>query len=155
MIRGKKGFTLMELIMVIAIIGVLAAIMVPKFSGQRIKADEAAARANLNSLRAALQMYISDNNGVAPAATDIDTYGTGLPPTYIREIPEMNLTHGAGIAPGAEAGTFTADGLGDAFADGTDGGGWYYQYDSANQIYEVYINSGDTPSDGAGSYYDW
>jgi type IV pilus assembly protein PilA len=61
--RNKKGFTLAELLIVIAIIGVLAAISIPIFSAQLKKADAAADAANVRSAKgAAVTAYLTVNS---------------------------------------------------------------------------------------------
>lgn len=62
-IRRRSGFTLIELMLVVAIIGLLAAIAVPKFAKMVIKAKEASTRGKLGSVRSALSIYYADNVG--------------------------------------------------------------------------------------------
>ena len=59
----KNGFTLVELMIVIAIISVLATIIIPKMSGSRDKAKLATCKANLRHISIAMEMYGNDNNG--------------------------------------------------------------------------------------------
>ena len=60
--RSKKGFTLIELIVVIAILGILALIAIPTFLGMREKANEGTVKSNLRNVQAAAVMYATTNN---------------------------------------------------------------------------------------------
>ena len=60
--RRLQGFTLIELMIVIAIIGVLAAIAVPNFRRARERANQRACYANQKTIAGALEMYNLDNN---------------------------------------------------------------------------------------------
>lgn len=61
--KNKKGFTLMELLVVVAIIGILAAIVLVSLNSARNKGKNAAIKAQMAQLRSAGEMYNEDNSG--------------------------------------------------------------------------------------------
>ena len=74
----KKGFTLVELMIVIAIIAILASIIMPKMGNSRTKAQLTACKGNLKHLSIALEMYSNDNRGAytpgSPTTWNYPTY---------------------------------------------------------------------------------
>jgi prepilin-type N-terminal cleavage/methylation domain-containing protein len=77
----RKGFTLIELMIVIAIIAILAAILVPNFIRARAQGMLTACRSNLKNIGTALEMYSTDNAGRYPSAK------ANLTPDYLKTIP--------------------------------------------------------------------
>ncbi len=72
---GQKGFTLIELMIVIAIIGILAAIAIPQFSAYRERGYQASMKADANSIRIAEEAYYVDKNIYTSSATDLTNFG--------------------------------------------------------------------------------
>jgi len=66
MINDRKGFTLVEMLVVITIIGILASLALPNYMKAKNKAKEAECKANLHVLQAALERYSTDNDGTYP-----------------------------------------------------------------------------------------
>lgn len=72
----KKAFTLVEVLIVVAILGILAAIVVPQFQSHSQQAKEAAAKDNLRILRNAIELYATQHNDVPPGYPNGDISAT-------------------------------------------------------------------------------
>lgn len=60
-VRGEDGFTLLEMLAVMLILGVLIAISVASYSGARVRANDSAAKSNIDVAVPAMQAYYLDN----------------------------------------------------------------------------------------------
>lgn len=91
--RRVAGFTLIELMLVVAIIGLLAAIAIPKFADLAIKAKEAAIRGKLGTVRSAISIYYADNEGRYPG--DLNHWSSAgahpMVPKYLDEFPSIQI----------------------------------------------------------------
>ena len=93
----KRGFTLIEILIVVVILGILAAIIVPQFTDAAQEAGASSARSQLRSLRSQIELHRVQNNGAAPAdMAELVTDG------YIRSEPSW---------PAGFTATYTTDDL--------------------------------------------
>jgi prepilin-type N-terminal cleavage/methylation domain-containing protein len=81
------GFTLIELMIVVAIIGILAAIAIPKFANLIRKSAEGQNKGNLGSVRSALSIYYGDMEGQFPTALASLTVAG----KYLAAVPSMKV----------------------------------------------------------------
>ena len=94
--KHQKGFTLIELMIVVAIIGILAAIALPKFADMLEKSREGATKGNFTAIKSAMNMYIADQGGERPVILS-DTHPTGgtdfnFVRKYMDKIPPVKAT---------------------------------------------------------------
>lgn len=84
----RQGFTLIELMLVVAILGILSSVALPKFANLVGRARDASVKGRLGGLRSAMTIFYSDHEGKYPIWTSGPdyTYG-GLVPTYINPLP--------------------------------------------------------------------
>lgn len=89
--RRDSGFTLIEVLVVIGILGILAAIATPMFLGARTSATDVAVKSDVTALKKAVLAYRMANNGAYVAVTALKkdgysgpslAYGTSASPSY-------------------------------------------------------------------------
>lgn len=105
-ISSRKGFTLIELMIVIAIIAILAAILVPNFIRARAQGQLTACKSNLKNIGTALEMYATDHGGRYPVTGELrklstpGTIGNTSTQAYLKQIP---------LCPSAGEDTYSAN----------------------------------------------
>src|SRR5688572_20775935 len=135
---ARKGFTLVEVLIVVVIMAILAATIIPQFSNSASDAKAGTNKFNLHTLRSQLELYKSQHDGEVPSGTLIEltkstdkngNQGTGVNfpyGPYIREIPVNSASNSSTIkvitSNPAMAGDVT--GTGGWLYNATTGGVW-------------------------------
>ena len=147
----KSGFTLVEILIVVVILGILAAIVIPQFSQASLEARESSLISNLQTIRSQIEFYkiqhlevlptvanfatvmenVTDINGAA--WIDLATSGTAYGP-YMRVVPDNPFSNGN-----------TVDGVADD---------WLYTPNAANGTYTFVADDGGTCPDGTTLHAD-
>ena len=154
--KAKRGFTLVEILIVVVILGILAAIVIPQFTGASTQAKLSALVSDLQTMRSQIELYKLEHNEQLPAA-GVDTFadfeadltgetevdgsawvsGTSYGP-YLQKLPTNQFVDLAtvGLSTGAAA------------VSGGGNNGW--EFDTVTgAIYPDYVDAdGDGASDG-------
>ena len=140
----RSGFTLVELVVVVLILGILAVVALPKVINNSVAAKESAATTSLSSIRDAVELYRSQANGFLPSSDnqtnfkrDLDPYLRGS--TFPKSPAPDKVNNNVKIV--ATTGTLASTG---------DAEGWLYSSSTG----ELIINSSQKMADGSTEYDD-
>ena len=112
--NAEKGFTLVEILIVVVILGILAAIVIPQFTSASESARASSLASQLQTVRSQLELYQVQHNGNNPTLTTNwdqftgqtnqagSTSGTGFGP-YMQQAPRNPFTGGTTVATTATA----------------------------------------------------
>ena len=165
----RKGFTLVELMLVVAILGILGALVMPVYQGHAAEAKTSSAKTNLHIIRAQIELYRLHHKGATPGyvngavsaigtvadqltkvTTETGQVGPGVTKfgpfqlgPYMKKIPLNPFNNDRSIAKVADGTDFSLA------ADGTSSG-WLYKIESA----EIRLNYPGADEKGI-NYYEY
>ncbi len=131
-VNNQKGFTLIELVIIIVVLGILAAVAIPRYQDITGEAREAAGRAALGSMRSGITIFYANQavtTGTAtwPMLAEIETYGTVMAQGIPKNPYQLDTNAPDSICTGVTKGVMVAGGR----------GGWCYLPGSG----EIWMNT--------------
>jgi general secretion pathway protein G len=103
--KASKGFTLVEILIVVVILGILAAIVIPQFTEASTEAKQSRLMSDLQTMRSQVELYKVQHSDTVPAVADFTTSMTtsdGTYGPYLQKVPTNPFVDGTGNAVGAE-----------------------------------------------------
>jgi general secretion pathway protein G len=149
----KSGFTLVEILIVVIILGILAAIVIPQFTNASEDARKSSLVSQLQTLRSQVELYklqhrdqyptdggsVGDDwvweklTGTTTEDGDVDPAGVKGPYLQTLSINALNSQNGVGFAPGAGIG-WVIDANGKLFATGKDSTLWFDEITNEDSV---------------------
>lgn len=139
------GFTLVELVVVVMILGIIAAIAAPRLLSTSDSAMENSARQSLSVIRDAIDKFSAENEALPGADGNAATFKTDLSPYLRGSFPKCPVGEAANDAIRMQAGTGSiASGIGGTASTH----GWAYKYETG----DFHINSTEVATDGVTTF---
>jgi len=113
--KARSGFTLVEILIVVVILGILAAIVIPQFTDASTEAKESALKSDLQTMRSQIELYKIQHNDTPPSLADFAaqmtgttdvlgaTTGTDYGP-YLQQVPTNQFNDSKTLAAAAAVG---------------------------------------------------
>lgn len=125
--RFSKAFTLIEILIVVVILGILAAIVIPQFTKASEDAQGGNVQSQLSTIRNQIELYRVRNNGQYPFSATALVWTPLVAPDYLRAAPVNPRTNSSVVAAGTD------------HTSGATTNGWIWN-NTTKTIYASYFN---------------
>ena len=142
-VTSKNGFTLLELLVVVAIIGLLSSIVFASLNGARVKARDALRKSQVSEFKIALQLYYTYNEGKYPCGTSFCFMGVVPLTSDPASNPGIALVSGGFISSIPIDPTYPAGTPDTAPSCNTAGGAGYCYCSDGTDSYVLTVNTED------------
>lgn len=149
---NERGFTWIELLLLVALVGILSALAMPKIQKLREAAREAATQANIAAIKSAISIYYGDHEGIWPDTLDVNDktpgYGFG---NYLENMPKVKATHPRDPSKSPAGDEVVYKSFTDEpslAAPDSFGRGWRYDGPKQGNTGRIWVNSSCTDSRG-------
>lgn len=145
--KRRSGFTLIELVVVVLILGILAGVAAPKLFDTSAEANETVLKQTLKIVRDAITLYSANNAGNVPGADNSEaTFKSDLA-RYLRKFPANPM----GVNPARSDSVLMISIVGPLELQINNNEGWIYN----SKTGEFMANDNSTPLDGIGNIFDF
>jgi prepilin-type N-terminal cleavage/methylation domain-containing protein len=152
LVRSERGFTFIELAVIIAVIGIAAALIYPYIRMLMEKAREAETKTNISAIRSAISIYYGDHEGVWPTELNVNDktpgYGFG---DYLPVMPRVKVTHPNDPSKSPEGSRVVYKAFDDEPSLGkpdSSGAGWRYDGPRQHNTGRIWVNSSYKDTNG-------
>lgn len=150
--RREDGFTWIELVVLVALIGILSALAIPRLRLLYERSLESATKGNIGAIKSAISIYYGDHEGVWPTRLDVDnrTPGFGFG-NYLESMPSVKATHPSdpSKSPAGNQVTYLSFADEPSLAEPNSyGTGWRYDGPLNSNTGRIWVNNSYTDTEG-------
>lgn len=142
-----KGFTLVEILIVVVILGILAAIVVPQFTNAANESRVGNVATQVSTIETQLELWAARNNGTYPDLSGDNPWDSLVTAGYFKAVPRNPFTNNSGVASEPTASFTDDDGNPISVIYRGTGGGWLYDYETGNIAAHAPASASPTPVD--------
>lgn len=126
--KMKRGFSLVELVIVVALLGIMASIVIPQFQNHSTQAKGAVAKDSLRILRSSIELYTANHQGIPPGYENDNPSNTPSYTIFYEQLVDSNYIRRMPKNPFNDLQNVKMIGNNETFpGSAVEGYGWIYQ----------------------------